>query len=235
MRKIVGHVLEHVEGYEEVTRVGSCLDSTGLQISGCVFKHGGALCLGVVCGASERADGRFKIVTRTGIRKAERRKAMRVAEKHAIAAARRWSRPGIPEFLDSGMYNAVYALSADLVLRIQRRAGEEDSSWDFYEAAQLYPHQSLPTVWELGEFKGYKFAIVERMECMLGDLEGLGRPVSLEEVEEAAAPAVAHLLNVTNRVAYDTHDYNIMKRRKKDEFVLVDCFLDYGDSNVANQ
>lgn len=35
------HMLEHVE---EVTRVGSCLDSTGFQISGCAFKHGDALC-----------------------------------------------------------------------------------------------------------------------------------------------------------------------------------------------
>lgn len=41
---------------------------------------------------------------------------------------------------------------------------------------------------------------------------------------EAAAPAVEYLLNVANRVAYDTHECNIMKRRKKDEFVLVDCF-----------
>lgn len=159
---------------------------------------------------------------RKGISKAERRKAMRIAEKHAVLRARRWSRPGIPEFLDSGTCNAVYALSADLVLRIQHRADEEDSSWDFYEAAQLYPHPSLPTVWELGEFKGHKFAIVERMECTLHALEALGRPVS----REAPAHAVEHLLNVTNRVAYDTHDYNIMKRRKKDEFVLVDCFLD---------
>lgn len=167
---------------------------------------------------------------RKGISKAERRKAMRVAYRHAGADYE--GRQEIPGFLDTGSYNAVYALSADLVLRIQRRAYEEESSWDFYEAAQLYPHPSLPTVWELGEFKGHKFAIVERMECTLHALEALGRPVSREE---AAAPAVEHLLNVMNRVAYDTHDYNIMKRRKKDEFVLVDCFLDYGDSNVANQ
>lgn len=158
---------------------------------------------------------------RKGISKPERRTAMRVAEKHARANCLRWKE--IPEFLDSGAFNVVYALSADLVLRIQQIAYEADSSWDFYEAAQLYPHPSLPTVWELGEFKGHKFAIVERMDCTLHALEALGRPVSREE---AAAHAVEHLLNVTNRVVYDTHDYNIMKRRKKDEFVLVDCLLD---------
>lgn len=170
---------------------------------------------------------------RKGISKAERRKAMRAAEKHALTPYWRWE--DIPEFLGSGAFNVVYALSADLVLRIQKRAHAEDSSWDFYEVAQLYPHPSLPTVWELGEFKGHKFAIVERMGCTLHALEDPDSPISREEVEEAAAPAVEHLLNVANRVAYDLHDFNIMKRRKKDEFVLVDCFLDYGDSNVANQ
>ena len=164
---------------------------------------------------------------RNGISKAERRKAMRVAEKHAGVPDRGTGQlETIPEFLATGAFNVVYALSADLVLRVQRGAGEEDSSWDFYEAAQLYPHPSLPTVWELGEFNGYKFAIVERMDCTLHDLEDLGRPVSRKEAEEAAAPAVEHLLNVANRLVYDTHEYNIMKRRKKDEFVLVDCFLD---------
>lgn len=157
---------------------------------------------------------------RKGISKAERRKAMRVAEKHARANYWRWQE--IPEFLDSGAFNVVYALSADLVLRIQRTEGAEDSSWDLYEAAQLYPHPSLPTVWELGEFKGRKFAIVERMGCTLHALEVAGRPVSLRA---AKAHAVEHLMTVTRRAVSDTHDCNIMKRRKKDEYVLVDCFL----------
>lgn len=160
---------------------------------------------------------------RKGISKAERRKAMRVAEKHAVLRARLWSCTEIPEFLGSGMFNAVYALSADLVLRIQRNAGEEDSSWYFYEVAQLYPHPSLPTVWELGEFNGHKFAIVERMECTLHALEARGRPVSLLAAKDHASE---HLMKVSRKVVYDTHEHNIMKRRKKDEFVLVDCLLD---------
>ena len=52
-------MLEHVEGYEAVTRVGACLDSAGFQISGCAFKHGDALCVGVACAAAERADGQY--------------------------------------------------------------------------------------------------------------------------------------------------------------------------------
>ena len=159
---------------------------------------------------------------RKGISKAERRKAMRAAEKHARTNYWRWKE--IPEFLDSGAFNVVYALSADLVLRIQRSANEEDSSWDFYEAAQLYPHPSLPTVWELGEFKGYKFAIVERMDCTLHDLVARGRlPMGCAA---AKVHAVEHLMTVTRKAVYDTHDHNIMKRRKKDEFALVDCLLD---------
>ena len=163
---------------------------------------------------------------RKGTSKAERRKAMRVAEKHVgvqDSCLGGGCLETIPEFLAHGSYNAVYALSADLVLRIQRSAGAEDTSWDFYEVAQLYPHPSLPTVWELGEFKGYKFAIVERMECTLHDLQVRGRPVSSAA---AAAHAVEHLMTVSGKGVYDTHKYNIMKRRKKDEFVLVDCFLD---------
>ena len=162
---------------------------------------------------------------RKGVSKAERRKAMRVAEKHAgVLDSGSGQLMTIPEFLDHGAFNAVYALSADLVLRIQRSAGEDDSSWNFYEAAQLYPHPSLPTVWELGEFNGYKFAIVERMECTLHALEAKGRPVSLAA---AKANAVEHLRTVKpNSEVSDAHLYNIMKRRKKDEFVLVDCFLD---------
>lgn len=165
---------------------------------------------------------------RKGISKAERRKAMRLAEQHAgLLDSGSGQLATIPEFLDHGAYNAVYALSADLVLRIQRSAGEEDTSWDFYEVAQLYPHPALPTVWELGEFKRYKFAIVERMECTLHALKARDRPVSLSA---ARANAVDHLRIVApNSEVGDLHEYNLMKRRKKDEFVLVDCFLESGD------
>ena len=161
---------------------------------------------------------------RKGISKSERRKATRVAEKHCRVRRRGDPRgfEEIPEWLDCGTFNCVYALSADLVLRIQQVAGEEDSSWDFYEVAQLYPHQSLPTVWELGEFKGYTFAIVERMDCTLHDLEVRGRVVG---GAAAKVHAVEHLSSVTNKEVRDTHEGNIMKRRNKDEFVLVDCFL----------
>lgn len=170
---------------------------------------------------------------RKGISKAERRKALRVADKHAgLLDSGLGCLATIPEFLACGAYNAVYALSADLVLRIQRSAYEYDSSWDFYEVAQLYPHPALPTVWELGEFKEYKFAIVERMDCTLNALKARGQPVSRAE---ASANAVEHLMAVSGKEVCDTHEYNIMKRRKKDEFVLVDCFLEYGDCDVANQ
>lgn len=52
-------MLEYVEGYKEVPRAEACLDSSGFQISGCAFKHGGALCMRVACAAAERADGKY--------------------------------------------------------------------------------------------------------------------------------------------------------------------------------
>lgn len=61
------------------------------------------------------------------------------------------------------------------------------------------------------------------MECTLNDLAALGRPASSSAW--GIRNAVEHLTTVTRKAVYDTHEYNIMKRRKKDEFVLVDCFL----------
>ena len=52
-------MLDHIEGYVEVTRAGACLDSAGFQISGCAFKHSDALCMSVACAAAERADGEY--------------------------------------------------------------------------------------------------------------------------------------------------------------------------------
>lgn len=57
--QMIEQMLDHVEGYEEVTRTVPCLDYAGLQISGCAFKHGDALCMSVSCAAPERADEKY--------------------------------------------------------------------------------------------------------------------------------------------------------------------------------
>lgn len=59
LEHMIEQMLDHVEGYEEVPRAVACLDSAGLQISGCAFKHGDALCMSVSCAAAERADGKY--------------------------------------------------------------------------------------------------------------------------------------------------------------------------------
>ena len=51
------------------------------------------------------------------------------------------------------------------------------------------------------------------MECTLNDLEALGRPASSSAL--GIRNAVEHLTTVTRKAVYDTHEYNIMKRRKK--------------------
>ena len=155
---------------------------------------------------------------------------MRVADKHAgVLASDSGQLETIPEFLAHGAYNAVYALSADLVLRIQRHAGEEDSSWDFYEVAQLQPHSGLPTVWELGEFEGRSFGIIERMDCTLRSLVDRGAigPLQADDpwLEDVIGQAIEHVAIWTGKYVGDTHQCNVMRRRKTQELVLTDCLL----------
>ena len=164
---------------------------------------------------------------RRRVSKAERRKAMAIIKAHVSAKRREI----IPEFINAGVFNCVYALSKDLVLRVQRRV-ELDSSWEVYEVAQLQPHSGLPTVWELGEFKGLRFGIIERMDCTLDSLvySGAVGPfqdnLTLDEwVEHEIAPATEHVKVATGKDVRDMHPCNIMKRRKSKELVLTDCHL----------
>lgn len=169
---------------------------------------------------------------RKGISKAERRKAMALVREHVrVMNSGGLEHASIPEFIAAGGYNCVYALSKDLVLRVQY-SDAYDSSWEFYEVAQLQPHSGLPTVWELGEFEGMRFGIIERMECTLGDLIDAGViGASLDScalgawLKDAIGPVKEHVTKVTGKDVCDTHSYNVMRRRKTQELVLTDCML----------
>lgn len=168
---------------------------------------------------------------RKGISKAERRKAMALVQEHVRVRSHRVLRyESIPEFIDAGAFNCVYALSKDLVLRVQREV-EYDSSWELYEVAQLQPHSGLPTVWELGEFEGLSFGIIERMDCTLRSLVE-GGVLSFQDdrtfdawLEDVIGPVKEHVVMATGKDVGDTHQYNVMRRRKTQEMVLTDCML----------
>lgn len=169
---------------------------------------------------------------RKGVSKAERRKAMALVKEHVSALNRRpFGFESIPEFIDAGAFNCVYALSKDLVLRVQR-VYAYDSSWELYEVAQDAPHSGLPTVWELGEFEGLNFGIIERMDCTLHSLVEAGAFGSLQDnrtfdawLEDVIGPVINHVVMATGKEVCDTHQYNVMRRRKTQELVLTDCIL----------
>lgn len=154
-----------------------------------------------------------------------------VKEHVRVISHRVFGYESIPEFIDAGASNCVYALSKDIVLRIQRMV-EIDSSWEFYEVAQLQPHSGLPTVWELGEFEGLRFGIIERMDCTLDSLVDVGAigpfqdNLAFEEwLEGVLGPVKDHVVMATGKAVGDTHQYNVMQRRKSKELVLTDCQL----------
>lgn len=168
---------------------------------------------------------------RKGISKAERRKAMSLVKAHVSVSSMLVWYDSIPEYIDGGAFNCVYALSKDLVLRVQRR-DEYDSSWELYEVAQLQPHSGLPTVWELGEFDGLRFGIIERMDCTLRSLVDVGAIGPFQDaqtldawLEGVIGPVKEHVVTATGKDVGDTHMYNVMRRRKTQELVLTDCWL----------
>ena len=166
---------------------------------------------------------------RKGISKAERRKATALVKEHVrVANSRDAHFKQIPEFIGAGVYNCVYALSKDLVLRIQH-SDAYDSSWEFYDVAQFNPHSGLPTVWELGEFEGRSFGIIERMDCTLRSLVESGAIGPFQDddewLEDVIGPARRHVAMATGKDVCDTHQYNVMRRRKTQELVITDCLL----------
>lgn len=123
-------------------------------------------------------------------------------------------------FLGEGYYNAVYALSADLVLRVEKRPGTDDG-WRTFETCQMHPHGNLPVIWEIGvHADGRRWAIVERLDIHYADLPGVD---GAEQVpEELTSAAVAHLLRYGGVYISDNHGCNLMRRRKSDVWVIVD-------------
>lgn len=123
-------------------------------------------------------------------------------------------------FLGEGCYNAVYALSADLVLRVEKHPGTDCFGWSTFETCQMHPHDNLPVIWEIGvHADGRRWAIVERLDIQYADLPGV---CGCHEVpKELTRAAEEHLEKYDVRLS-DNHGYNLMRRRKSDVWVIAD-------------
>ena len=123
-------------------------------------------------------------------------------------------------FLGEGAYNAVYALSADLVLRVEKCPGEDIAGWRAFTLAQMYPHDNLPVIWEIGVGDdGRRWAIVERLGIQYADLPGVN---GMELVPpELTRAAVSHMKQHDVYLS-DNHGFNLMRRRKSDVWVIAD-------------
>ena len=123
-------------------------------------------------------------------------------------------------FLGEGTYNAVYALSADLVLRVEKEPGEDIDGWEAFTLAQMYPHENLPVIWEIGVGDdGRRWAIVERLDIRYADLPGVNGS-DLVPVELTSA-AEEHMKQYDVHLS-DNHGFNLMRRRKSDVWVIAD-------------
>lgn len=154
------------------------------------------------------------------VQKWERKRAMALLARVSSAMDKEAEYDGAHGFLGAGGYNAVYALGADLVLRVEQEPGRDSKGWRAFELCQMYPHTNLPVIWEIGvHATGRRWAIVERLDIQYADLPGV---LGMELVpEELTSAAVAHLEEHGVYIS-DNHGYNLMRRRKGDVWVIAD-------------
>lgn len=123
-------------------------------------------------------------------------------------------------FLGEGSFNAVYALSADLVLRVEKAPGWDPAGWKAFTLAQMFPHENLPVIWEIGVCDdGRRWAIVERLGIQYAALPGVDGYQLVPPGLTSAA--VAHLEQHDVYLS-DNHGFNLMRRRKSDVWVISD-------------
>lgn len=124
-----------------------------------------------------------------------------------------------PKLLGAGSYNAVFALSNDLVLRVEKVPDEDIQGWATFKMCQLHPHPGLPVIWEIGTAEcGRRWAIVERLDVEWAAMPGhesSGVPWKL------ISGACEHL-ECCGVTLTDNHGWNVMRRRKSDVWVISD-------------
>ena len=155
------------------------------------------------------------------IQKWERKRAMATLARVSNALSQPTTEYRVAHgFIGTGTYNAVYALSADLVLRVEKEPGEDSKGWRVFTLAQMHPHENLPVIWEIGVGgDGRRWAIVERLDIQYADLPGV---CGSELVPLALTRAAAEHMQKHDVHLSDNHGYNLMRRRKSDVWVIAD-------------
>lgn len=155
------------------------------------------------------------------VQKWERKRAMALLARVSNAMGKETTEYTVAHgFLGEGMYNAVYALSADLVLRVEKEPGLDSKGWRTFELCQMYPHANLPVIWEIGiGDDGRRWAIVERFYMQYADLPGVDGD---ERVPRELTRAAEEHLWKQGVYLSDNHGFNLMRRRKSDVWVIVD-------------
>lgn len=144
---------------------------------------------------------------RAKLKRSEERKALALVERVVFAVDSFKACRKFPEYIGRGAFNAVFGLTADLVVRVCRRA-VPDESWAYYDWAQengkLF--EACPKVWYLGSFGGHRFAIVERMAHTVLD--------SNQPVDRGHLDGMLDYLREGGYSCEDVHSENIMVSRR---------------------
>lgn len=147
---------------------------------------------------------------RAKLKRSEARKALALVERVGFAMGTfkvRKAYSKFPEFIGMGAFNAVYGLTADLVVRVCRGT-VPDESWAYYdwvlENGRLF--EACPKVWQLGSFGGHRFAIVERMAHSVLYIN--------EPVDRGHLDGMLDYLREGGYFCDDLHNGNIMLSRR---------------------
>lgn len=145
---------------------------------------------------------------RARLKKSEMRKALELVER-AVFAMKPCNRGvvSMPEFIGAGVYNSVFGLTADLVVRVCRYISP-DQSWAYYDWVQENGKhfEACPQVWHLDSFGGHRFAIVERMQQTI---RWTNKPV-----DRGNLTSMLHKLENDGYFYDDLHSDNIMLSRR---------------------
>lgn len=153
-----------------------------------------------------------------------------------------------PAYLAEGSFNIVFALTADLVVRVCRDVGvcgesiKGDSSWEALALGAAMPelgmvklyHKEILTV----SGTGYLFGIIERCETVVGEACSIAKYNALRLDPYLIKSAAIARFEARGLNVWDLHTWNMMLTRGRNKRVVItDCHVErkQGVANVEHQ